>query len=386
MLNRILIAPDGFKESLTAKKVANHLSRGIRKIAPDMDIRILPMADGGEGTVRSLVDATSGKIRKIEVHDPLMRRTESFFGMLGDGKTAVIEMAAASGLELLETEERDPAITTTYGTGELITAALDEGVERIIIGIGGSATNDGGAGMAEALGVKFRDEKGNAVKKGGIHLHEIRKIDVTSLHKRVGDVKIEVACDVNNPLYGKNGAAYIYAGQKGADQETIRELDKNLRHFAGVVKKQIGKDISKTPGSGAAGGLGGGLVAFLGAELKPGMEIIEKVTHLEDHVRWADLVITGEGKMDAQTQHGKTPFGVARVAKDFGRPVISFAGSLEKGYEELYQAGFDVIFPIAEKPMSLQESLDQAGKLLEKAAERMMKTLLLEFPKRVKTN
>jgi glycerate kinase len=377
-MNRILIAPDSFKHCLTSKQVAQHIKKGIERIVPEMDTRILPMADGGEGTVQSLVDATEGEIRKIRVHDPLGREIDSFYGLLEDGKTAVIEMAAASGLELLEDSEKDPSVATTYGTGELIKAALEDGVGKIIIGIGGSATNDGGAGMAEALGVKFLDENGKKVKSGGKFLENIRKIDMSGIHPRVSEVEIEVACDVDNPLTGKNGAAHIYAEQKGADEEMISVLDKNLAHFARLIRKELNKDISEIPGSGAAGGLGGGLMAFLSAGLKPGMEIITKVTGLEEAVKQADLVITGEGKTDAQTQYGKTPYGVAKVANNFNKPVVSFAGTLEKDHEVLYEKGFDAILPITEKPVSLHTALDDAGRLLENAAARLMRVIYLK--------
>ena len=377
MLHRILIAPDKFKDCMSARDVAQHLSKGIRKVISEVEIRILPMADGGEGTVEALVEATSGEIRRVRVHDPLMRMRDAFYGILGDGSTAVIEMAAASGIEMLKEGEKDPSATTTYGTGELIRHALDEGVTKVIIGIGGSATNDGGIGMAAALGARFLDKDGKEAGKSGKDLKDIERIDLGGLHERVKEVRFEVACDVDNPFYGSEGAALIYAVQKGADEKMARELDEGLEHLAELVQQQLNKDISDLPGAGAAGGLGGGLAAFLNAQLRPGMEIIREVTGLEEAVQWSDLVITGEGKTDRQTRYGKTPAGVTKTAVKYGRPVVLVSGALEEGYEELYKIGVDVILPLPEKPVSLEQALENAGTYLENAGERLMRMLLL---------
>lgn len=313
---KIVIAPDSFKESLTALEVANAIEKGFQEIYPDATYIKIPMADGGEGTVQSLVDATDGQIIKKQVIGPLGHPVEAFFGVLGNGKTAVIEMAAASGLHLVPQADRNPLITTTWGTGELILAALDYKVEHIIIGIGGSATNDGGAGMAQALGAKLLDDKGEQIGYGGGSLNQLVSIDLSALDPRLQQVKIEVACDVNNPLVGPTGAAAIYGPQKGATPEMVNLLDRNLTHYAEIIKKDLSKDVIDIPGAGAAGGLGAGLLAFLSAELKRGVDIVIAATQLEKHMNKADLVITGEGKIDNQTIHGKTPIGVAKTAKN----------------------------------------------------------------------
>ena len=362
---------------MPARDVAEHLSKGIRRIIPDLEIVILPMADGGEGTVEALVEATSGKIRRVRAHDPLMRMRDSFYGILGDGSTAVIEMAAASGIELLNESELDPSATTSYGTGELIRDALEQGVKKIIIGIGGSATNDGGIGMAMALGIRFLDSEGQEVGRSGKHLRSIERIDLSGLHERAGEVCYEVACDVDNPLYGEQGAALMFAPQKGADEKMARELDEGLKHLADVIHREFGRDISEIPGAGAAGGLGGGLAAFLDAELMSGMEIIQRVTGLEEAIQRTDLVITGEGKTDRQTQHGKVPAGVAKAAAKWDKPVVLISGALEEGYEQLYKIGVDVILPLPEKPVTLDQALANAGKYLENAGERLIRMLLV---------
>ncbi len=369
----ILIAPDSFKDSLSAKQVGEAVQKGILNIPGDWNIRIIPMADGGEGTVEALVDATSGKFLDTEVYNPLMRTILARWGILGDGKTAVIEMAAASGLELLSPDERNPWITSTYGTGQLIKAALDNGCNRIIMGIGGSATTDAGIGMAQALGVELLDKDEKPVGQGGGELSKINRIDLSGIDPRIENCKIIIACDVINPLIGKEGAAIIYAPQKGADKEMAKHLDNNLKHFTQVVKKQLGKEVDNIPGAGAAGGLGAGFIAFTDAILKPGFEIICRETRLEDHMQWADLVITGEGKMDYQTQFGKTPVGVSRIAKKYDKPVIAIAGTLGEGYQELCTYGFDAIFSIIDKPMSLDEALIIAPQLLERCANSIIR-------------
>ena len=369
---KILVAPDSFKDCLTAQKAGEAIRNGIEGLAGNWDIQILPMADGGEGTVEALIQVTNGRLIETEVFDPLMRPARAKFGILGDGKTAVLEMAVASGLELLEEKERNPWVTTTFGTGQLIKAALDEGCTRIILGIGGSATNDGGMGMARALGVQFFDKSGKPVNRGGGELSRIVKIDISGIDPGIANCKIEVACDVTNPLTGPDGASAIYAPQKGADKKMVQELDANLKYFAGLLKGQLDKDVENIPGTGAAGGLGAGLLAFTRADLHSGFEIVRRETHLDEHVKQADLVITGEGKIDYQTQFGKTPMGVCRVAKQYGKPVIAFAGTLGEGYTELYKLGFDAIFSIVDKPMTLKEALITAPQLLERCAQSVM--------------
>ncbi len=376
---KILIAPDSFKDCLAASEVALSIEHGILKVFPDAEIIKIPLADGGEGTVEALVNATGGKIINIQVHDPLMRKIDSFFGILGNRKTAIIEMAAASGLELLKEEERNPWLATTYGTGELIEAALNFSCQTILIGIGGSATVDGGAGMVQALGIKLLDKKNKSIAKGGKGLAQLNIINAEALNKKLKGKRILVACDVKNPLLGENGAAKVYGPQKGANPEMVQKLEQNLAHYSEVIETQLGIAIANIPGTGAAGGLGAGFIAFLNAGLRPGFELISEIVHLEEHIANTDLVITAEGKIDYQTQFGKTPAGVAGIAKKFKKPLLAFAGSIGQGVDNLFESGFDSIIPITDKPMSLQESITNAGELLMNAAERTMRILKLDY-------
>ena len=376
---KILIAPDSFKDCLPASEVALSIELGILKVFPNAEIIKIPLADGGEGTVEALVNATGGKIINIQVHDPLMRKIDSFFGILGDRKTAIIEMAAASGLELLTEKERNPWLTTTFGTGELIKAALDFGCQTILIGIGGSATVDGGAGMVQALGAELLDKKNKSIAKGGKGLAQLNTINTDTLDVRLKGKKIWVACDVKNPLLGENGAAKVYGPQKGANPEMINKLEQNLAHYSEVIETQLGIAIANIPGTGAAGGLGAGFMAFLNAEIKPGFELISEIVNLAEQIVNADLVITAEGKIDYQTRFGKTPAGVAGIAKNFNKPLLAFAGSLGPGVESLNELGFTSIIPITDKPMSLQESITNAGELLMNAAERTMRILEIKL-------
>ena len=375
----ILIAPDSFKDCMSAREVASALGRGIQKILPEADLQLVPMADGGEGTVESVIDATGGKRIEVPVMDPLMREISSFYGITGDGRTAVIEMAAASGLELLEPKERDPWITSTFGTGQLIADALDRGCNKVLLGIGGSATNDCGAGMAEALGIRFSGKYGKLSARGGGVLGEVDSVHMEGLDSRIADATFVVACDVSNPLTGPQGASSIYGPQKGADKSMVEKLDRNLTHFAGVIEKQLGKEISKVPGSGAAGGLGAGMMAFLNATLMRGTQMIAEVCGLEEKIRQTDLVITGEGMMDAQTKFGKTPFGVAQLAKEHGKVVIGVAGTLEEDAGKLYQEGFDLLLSIQERPGDLATALVDAGPLLERTGERIARSISLRI-------
>lgn len=375
----ILIAPDSFKDCLSAMEVAIALARGIQKILPDTICTLLPLADGGEGTVESVIDATGGEKVKLQVKDPLMREVSSFYGITGDGRTAVVEMAAASGIELLKENERDPWITSTFGTGQLIRDALDRGVKKILLGIGGSATNDGGAGMAQALGVQFNGKFGVISVQGGGALREVEQIQMEDLDRRVKQTEIVVACDVSNPLTGPQGASAVYGPQKGADGEMVQELDGNLAHFAQLIRDQLGKEISEVPGAGAAGGLGAGLMAFLDARLVRGFDMIASVVGLEEKIRETDLVITGEGKMDSQTRFGKTPFGVAQLARKEGKPVIGVAGTLEEDASALYELGFDLLLPIQEKPGDLESSLRDGEQLLERCGERIARMLRIRL-------
>ncbi|MDP9750736.1 glycerate kinase [Thermoanaerobacter pentosaceus] len=371
---KILIVPDKFKESLSALKVADSIEKGILKVFPKVGIEKVPMADGGEGTVESLVNATGGKIIKTNVKDPLFRDIESFYGILGDGETAVIEMAAASGLYLLKDYERNPMITTTYGTGQLIKDALDKGCRNFIIAVGGSATNDGGAGMATALGVKFYDKDGREIGLGGGALSKIYSIDTSNLDYRLKECRFIVACDVANPLIGENGASRVYGLQKGATKEMVKVLDKNLEHYGKLLEKYFNKRIIDVPGSGAAGGLGAGLMAFLNAQLKSGIEIIIEALKLEEKIKEADIVISGEGKVDFQTAFGKTISGIAKLCKKHNKPLIVIAGTVED-IEKLYEIGVSSVFSIMEKPMSLEDAIKNAPTLLEKSAERIFRLI-----------
>lgn len=374
---KVLICPDSFKDCLSARQVAAHIAAGIRSVNPGMSIETLPLADGGEGTVNVLVDATDGRIIKVKVHDPLMRITESCFGMLGDRETAVIEMAAASGLEMLKPVERNPWITSTYGTGELIRFALDAGCRRIILGMGGSATNDGGAGAVSALGVRLLDGNGKILSPGGGALGNLATIDRSGLDKRLEGMPIIAASDVSNPLTGPNGASYVFGPQKGAGPDMVRHLDENLQHFARLIQMHCTRDVENTPGSGAAGGLGAGLTAFLNIIIRPGFDIVSEITKLEEKIKWADLVITGEGKIDFQTQFGKTPYGVGRLALRYHKPVIALAGSLGQGHEMLYEKGIRCIVPVVDRPMDLDYALTHAGLLIEEASGRVIRLLEL---------
>lgn len=356
---KIVIAMDSFKGSLTALTASRAFETGLRSALPEAEIISIPMADGGEGTVQALVDATGGKIIREWVTGPLGDPVEAFYGILGDERTAVIEMAAASGLPLVPSEKRNPFITTTYGTGELIKRALDRGCREFYIGIGGSATNDGGAGMAQALGIKLLDREGKELAFGGKALKDLAQIDMSQLDPRLQESTIRVACDVDNPLCGKRGAAHVYGPQKGATPEMILALDEALLHFANVIKKDTLQEILHIKGAGAAGGLGGGMIAFLGAQLRPGIELVMEQAKLRDRIKGADLVITGEGQIDQQTIYGKTPIGVARVAKEFNIPVIAVAGSVKEGAQAVYQHGIDAVFSIVQGPISLQEAMEE---------------------------
>ena len=367
---KIVIAPDSFKGSLTALQVAEAMEVGLRRVFPDATIEKVPMADGGEGTVQSLVDATGGEILTAQVMDPLGNTIDAQYGVLGDGVTAVIEMAEASGLTLVPLDKRDPRVTTTYGTGELIRSALAHGCRKLIIGIGGSATNDGGAGMAQALGAKLLTASGEQIKPGGDHLATLNSIDLSELDPRITETETVVACDVNNPLTGEQGASYVYGPQKGATREMIEMLDANLAHFDKILQRDLSKSVGNVPGAGAAGGLGAGLMAFVDASLKSGIEIVTEAAQLSKRLADADLVITGEGQINFQTVFGKTPVGVARVAKTHNIPVIAIAGSIADDSDGVYDAGIDAMIDIVPEPMPLETAIENATALTEIAAER----------------
>ncbi len=362
---KIVIAPDSYKESLTAMEVATAIENGFKQVLPNAEYIKLPMADGGEGTVQSMVDATDGEIISHTVTGPLGESVEGFYGLFGDGKTAIIEMAAASGLHLVEPALRNPLKTTTYGTGELIKVVLDKGVKHIIIGIGGSATNDGGLGMAQALGIRMLDAEGNELGYGGGELDKLASIDMSGLDPRLGTTRLEVACDVDNPLCGSKGASHVFGPQKGATPEMIKQLDDNLAYYAQVMKSQLGKDIIDMAGAGAAGGLGAALLGLLDAELRPGIEIVMDAVNLSDVIAHADLVITGEGRIDSQTIHGKTPIGVARTAKKYDLPVIGIAGCLSSDCSVVCDYGIDAVFSVVNRATDLPTALAEAIENIE---------------------
>lgn len=370
---KIVIAPDSYKSSLSAFEVGKAIVKGIELVDPDIDTVLVPMADGGEGTVQSLVDASGGKIVKINVHDPLSREIKSFYGIMGDQKTAVIEMAAASGLPLLKKNEKNPLKTTSIGTGELIKDALEKGCTKIILGLGGSATNDGGIGMAQALGVRFLNEKGKEIGSGGEVLSKIHSIDNSVVDPRIKKTSFIAACDVDNPLCGERGASRVYGKQKGASESDMDILDNGLAHFAQVVERKLGLDLKDSPGAGAAGGLGYGVMVFLNARLERGIDIVCKATQLEEKMRGADLVITGEGQIDSQTEYGKTPFGVAQIANQKNIPVVALAGSLGHDYSKLYDKGFAAILSIIDEPMELEEAIEKTEELLVNATEAVVR-------------
>ena len=375
---KIVIAPDSFKESLTALEVANAIETGFKRIFPNAEYVKLPMADGGEGTVQSLVDATQGRLIEAEVTAPLGNQVKSFFGLSGDGKTAIIEMAAASGLHLVPMDKRNPCQTTSFGTGELIKQALDLGVQHIILGIGGSATNDGGAGMLQALGLRLLDKNGQSIDFGGAALSNLAEIQMADLAPRLQHVQIEVACDVNNPLCGERGASAIFGPQKGATPEMVKELDAALAHFAEIADRDCGKQIKEQSGAGAAGGMGGGLLLLPNVQLKAGVQIVLDNLKFAEQVKDADLVITGEGRMDAQSILGKTPIGVARTAKQFNRPVIAIAGCLREDYEVVYEHGIDAVFPIIRNLGDLPTILKQGEQNLISTAQNVARLLSLK--------
>ncbi|WP_411348523.1 glycerate kinase [Paenibacillus sp. WLX2291] len=374
-----VLAPDSFKESMTAKQVCVAMERGLRNVFPQGNYIHVPMADGGEGTVQSLVDASGGTMMQLEVSGPLGEPVLASYGILGDGQTAAIEMASASGLHLVPRQQRNPLITSTYGTGQLILACLEQGIRKIIIGIGGSATNDGGAGMAEALGVRLLDEQGALLPRGGAALAQLSRIDCSGLDQRLQQTELIVACDVSNPLCGEQGASYVFGPQKGATPEMVRQLDDSLHHYADVIAHDLNKDVRELPGAGAAGGLGAGLMTFTQATLQRGIDIVIQYTGLREQLERADLVFTGEGGIDFQTKFGKTPHGVAQAAKAAGKPVIAIAGYVGEGIDTLYEEGIDAIFGIVPGAGELEQLLEQGPANVERTMENIGRTLKLSL-------
>lgn len=362
---KVVIASDSYKESLKAIEVCGAIERGFRAIFPNTEYVKIPIGDGGEGTVESLVDATGGRIISISVTGPLREGIQAFYGISKDKKTAFIEMAAASGLQHVPVEKRNPLITTTKGTGELILHALDQGVEYIILGLGGSATNDGGAGMLAALGVRFINGKGEVIDPSGGTLHSIVTIDFSRMDPRLKGVKIEAACDVDNPLVGMQGASFVFGRQKGANIEMMKELDENLQHYANMLKRYVSFDVSEIPGAGAAGGMGAAVISVLKGDLRRGIEIVLDYTNFDKHIEDAHLIITGEGRIDKQTAYGKAPVGVAGRAKRFSVPVIAIGGSVSSDYSAVYEKGIDAVFSITTRPMTLEEAYKVAEENIE---------------------
>ncbi|HGS4605749.1 TPA: glycerate kinase [Vibrio cholerae] len=374
---KVVIAPDSFKESLTAKQVCDAIQAGLARVWHDAKFVAIPVADGGEGTVQSLVDATQGRLVEVKVMGPQGKRVEAFYGMLGDNQTAVIEMAAASGLHHVPVAQRDPKLTTSFGTGELIRHALDQGVTKLIIGLGGSATNDGGVGMLAALGARFTNADGDPIQLTGGGLHELTHIDLQDFDPRLQNCDILVACDVNNPLCGDKGASAVFGPQKGATPEDVQLLDGTLRQFGLLTEKVTGKMVLESAGAGAAGGMGAALLAYTQAILRPGIEIVLETVQLAHQVSDADLVITGEGRIDSQTVHGKTPMGVAKVAKRFDVPVLALCGCTGDNYQAVYQCGIDAVFAAVPRAMSLEDALKESDFNLADLAENVARLWVL---------
>ncbi len=374
---KIVIAPDSFKECLSALEVATEIEAGFREVFPDADYIKIPLADGGEGTVAAMVAATDGDLVEVMVTGPLGEPVRACYGVTGDGSTAVIEMAAASGLALVAPHLRNPLKTTSYGTGELIKAALAAGICHLIVGIGGSATNDGGAGMLQALGVKLLDSSGAGIGFGGGCLKELSRIDISGLDTRLKSCRIEAACDVDNPLTGPAGASVVFGPQKGATPAMVAELDACLVHYAGQIERDLGMEVALAPGGGAAGGMGAALLAFFGAVLRPGIDIVMEAVGLEAVVRDADLVITGEGRMDSQSIHGKTPVGVARVARRYGKPVIGIAGTLAEDVALVYGYGIDAVFSVLSRVCTQEDALIDAAANIRSTSRNIAATVKL---------
>lgn len=372
----IIIAPDSFKESMTALEVAETIEYSLRKVFNESLIEIIPVGDGGEGTMKSLSDAMGGVINQYSVHNPIGQLTNASMSIVSSRKTAIIEMAEASGLERITISDRNPLLTSTYGTGELIKYALNEKVEKILLCIGGSATNDAGVGMLKALGAQFLNQDGEEIAEGGAALRELSKIDLDHFDKRLLDVEIIVACDVNNPLTGTNGATFIYGPQKGATSEGLEILESALTHFHHVVERQFNCDNHKVAGSGAAGGLGYALMTFMNATLETGVDMVLRETQFLERVQKADLVITGEGRIDSQTINGKTPIGVAQVAKKYGIEVIAICGLIGPGYELVYKHGIDKVYSLANSQEEANETIKNSKFYLERLSYKVANLLL----------
>ena len=371
---KMVIAADSYKGSCSTLEVAFAIEKGIRKVFKDADVIKIPVADGGEGTVDALVSGIGGNYYEAEVIGPLGDTVISKYGVLDNG-IAVIEMAAASGITLIEREKLNPMLTTTYGTGQLLKAAMDKGCKKIFLGIGGSATNDAGVGMAQALGASFKDIDGNEIDYGGGELAKIVDINITKLDSRLKETEITIISDVINPLCGPNGASVVYGPQKGATPEMVKQLDANLAHYASMIKKKLGKDIIDVPGTGAAGGVGVSLLTYTNAIITPGIDKVLDISDIDSHLELADLVITGEGQIDRQSVCGKVPVGVAKRALKYKVPVLAIVGSVGEGASEVYAHGVDAVFAIVNRPMTLNEAIENAEVLIEQAAENVMRMI-----------
>ena len=384
---KIIIAPDSFKGSLTAKEVANSIYTGLKRALPSAEYIEIPMADGGEGTMQALVDATNGKIFTKSVTGLLNTSVTAHYGILGDKETAVIEMAEAAGLQYVNDQNKNPLITTTYGVGELIKTVLDTGIRKIIIGLGGSSTNDGGAGMAQALGVKLLNLQDQELPLGGGNLNHLVRIDNSKMDPRLKNTEIILASDVTNPLTGKNGASFVFGPQKGATPEMVEELDQNLHHFAAVVRRDLNKNYENTPGAGAAGGLGFGLLTFTNATIQSGVEAVLEMTHFKEKTQNADFIFTGEGATDFQTKFGKTPYGVAKAAKEVApnSTVICLTGNIGEKVDELY-GPIDAIFATENGAKDLKQAIKDSQHDLTQISENIGRLIKNIYPLIVKSN
>jgi glycerate kinase len=371
---RVLIATDSFKGSLKSLEAADIIEKGIRRVYGAAQVEKIAIADGGEGTVEAIVESLKGEYRYAEVSDPIGNKVRARYGIV-NGDTAIIEMAEASGLYLVPKDKRNPLTTSTYGTGELIRDAINMGCRKIILGIGGSATNDGGMGMAAALGVKFLDKDGNHLEMGGGFLDRLYKIDISGIIPLVGETEFVAACDVNNPLCGERGASRVFGPQKGASPQMVEILDKSLLHYADIIKKDLAMDVKDVPGAGAAGGLGAGLMVFCRAKLMKGMDIVLDTINIDDRIKEADIVITGEGRLDEQTAYGKVPVGIGLRAKKYDKPVFAVAGSIAKGAELVYQHGIDAAMSAIVAPMTIEEAIRESSRLIEEASERLFRII-----------
>lgn len=378
---KVIIASDSFKGSCSALEVANSIEKGFRRIFENTNVIKIPVADGGEGTVDALVLGTNGKYEEVDVLNPLGGIIKAKYGIIHNN-IAVIEMAAASGLTLVNINNLNPLITTTYGTGQLIKSAIERGIRKIYVGLGGSSTNDGGVGMAQALGISFKNEAGEEIGFGGGQLKYIKSIDISNIHPLLKKTEIIAISDVENPLFGPKGAAYIFGPQKGANKRMIKELDDNLRHLGEIVNIQLNKDITNVPGVGAAGGLGAGLIAFCNATIEPGIEKVLDIINIDKRMIDADLVITGEGRIDGQSKYGKVPVGVAKRALKYNVPVIAIVGSVGDGASEVYSYGIDLITDIINKPMTLDEAMERAPELIADAAENVARIFKMKEGKK----